>query len=53
MGKVPPIHSIKKTDRHVYHDDDQCTERNNIESDNRRSGTNGRPKCDRCKELSG
>lgn len=53
VGKVSPFHSVKETDRQVYHDDDQCTEGNNIEKENKRSGTDGRPKCERCKELSG
>lgn len=52
MGKVPPIYSAKETDR-VYHADNQCTERNNIERENVRQGTGGRPKCKRCIELSG
>lgn len=51
--KVSPFHSVKETARQVYHDDDQCTEGNNIEEENKRSGTDGRPKCERCKELSG
>jgi len=51
--KTSPWHSIKQTDRPVYHDDTACTEGNNIEPQNRRDGTGGRRKCDRCKELNG
>jgi hypothetical protein len=53
MAKVAAFHSKLETARKVYHDDNQCTEGNNIEARNRRSGTDGRPKCTRCKELSG
>jgi hypothetical protein len=49
--KVNPYHSILKTDRAVYHDNNRCTEGNNIEPRNRRSGTAGRPKCEHCKRL--
>jgi hypothetical protein len=31
MSKVAPFHSVKETDRQVYHDNDKCTEGNNIE----------------------
>lgn len=53
MSKVSPFHSVKETDRKVYHDDNQCTEGNNIETQNRRPGKDGRPQCDHCKRLSG
>ena len=49
MAKVPPFHAA---DSDVYHDNDQCTEGNNIESQNRRSGTGGKRKCDHCQRLS-
>ena len=52
MAKVAAFHSIKPS-ASVYHDESTCTEGNNIEANNRRSGTAGRPKCDRCKEISG
>jgi len=51
MAKVPPFHS-KKPGTEVYHDNDKCTEGNNIESYNKVQGTGGLRKCDRCKELS-
>ena len=48
MAKCSPFHSVKGT---VYHDNTSCTEGNNIEPENRRSGTGGKPKCDHCKRL--
>ena len=53
MAKVAPIHSKKPSARRVYHDDNQCTERNNIEKENIVQGTGGFPKCEHCKRLSG
>lgn len=53
MAKVPPIYSKKPNARNVYHDDNQCTERNNIERENIAHGTGGRPKCEHCRRLSG
>jgi hypothetical protein len=50
MAKVNPFHS-KLPGTKVYHDNDQCTEGNNIEKQNRISGTGGLPKCDHCKRL--
>lgn len=49
--RVKPFHSIKKIDRNVYHDNDRCTEGNNIETANRRDGTDGRPRCEHCERL--
>ncbi len=52
MAKVAPFHSkLSGTDRH--HDNDRCTEGNNIESYNRVSGPGGHPRCKRCTELAG
>jgi hypothetical protein len=50
MAKVSPFHS-KLPGTRVYHDNNSCTEGNNIESYNRVSGTGGHPKCDHCKRL--
>lgn len=50
MAIVPAFHSILKSARKVYHDSNLCTEGNNIEPKNRRSGTGGRPRCERCKD---
>ena len=46
--KVAPFHSIKQ---HVHHDNNNCTEGNNIERENRRTGTGGKPLCSRCAGL--
>ncbi|MGR3464256.1 hypothetical protein [Limimaricola sp.] len=51
MAKVAPFHSTKPGTS-VYHDNNQCTEGNNIERSNRASGTGGHPKCSHCKRLS-
>ncbi len=48
--KVNPFYS-KQPGTSVYHDNNQCTEGNNIEASNRESGTGGHPKCDHCKRL--
>ena len=47
---VKPFHS-KLTGTSVHHNNNQCTEGNNIESSNRESGTGGHLLCSRCKEL--
>jgi hypothetical protein len=52
MAKVPAFHSKQTWHRNVYHDNDQCTEGNNIESYNRVPGTGNRPKCEHCARLS-
>jgi hypothetical protein len=48
MAKVNPFHSILAS---VYHDNNACTEGNNIEDKYRRSGTGGNPKCAHCTRL--
>ena len=53
MPKVPPVYSAKLTDKKVYHDNSACTERNNIEKENLRQGTDSRPRCEHCERLSG
>lgn len=50
--KVSPFHSkLPGTDRH--HDENTCEIGNNIEPENKVSGTGGHPKCSRCKDISG
>jgi hypothetical protein len=49
--KVAPIYSVRPYAPHKYHDNDRCTERNNIERENVRQGTGGRPLCDHCERL--
>lgn len=51
MAKVSPFHSVRPNDPKVYHDNDQCTEGNNIETKNRKAGTDNRPRCDHCGRL--
>lgn len=48
MAKTAAFHSIKQN---VYHDNTKCTEGNNIEKENLRSGTGGKPKCAHCARL--
>jgi hypothetical protein len=50
MAKVAAFHS-KLPGTTVHHNDNQCTEGNNIESSNRVSGTGGLPLCSHCKRL--
>lgn len=51
MAKVTPFHSTEPNAK-VYHDNSSCTEGNNIEKKYWKSGTDNRPKCQHCKELS-
>jgi hypothetical protein len=46
-----PIHSIAPNDPKRYHNNDHCTEANNIETKNIRQGTGGYPLCDHCSRL--
>lgn len=48
MAKVAPFHSIKQT---VHHNNSSCTEGNNIEKENLRQGTGGKPLCQHCAKL--
>jgi hypothetical protein len=41
-------HSIRETDRKVYHDDPRCPEGAGVEFVYRRNGTEGRRKCEQC-----
>jgi hypothetical protein len=51
MAYARPIHSARETDNKVYHNNDQCAERNNIEETDVRPGTGGLPMCDNCNRL--
>jgi hypothetical protein len=46
--KATPWHSIL---RQVHHNDTRCTEGNNIEQQNKRSGTGGKPLCGHCAQI--
>ncbi len=48
MAKVAAWHSVKSN---VHHNDTNCNTGNNIETENRRSGTGGKPLCEECKRL--
>lgn len=48
MSKVSAFHSIKQ---HVHHTNSKCTEGNNIERENLRQGTGGKPLCQHCAKL--
>lgn len=48
MAKKSPWHSIKQ-DRH--HNDTECNTGNNIEVENLRQGTGGKPLCKECERL--
>lgn len=50
MAKVAAFHS-KLFGTKVHHNDNACTEGNNIESYNRVAGTGELPLCDNCKGL--
>ena len=49
MAKVAPFHS--KLDTEVYHDQSGCKVGDNIQPENKVSGTGGGRRCDRCAEL--
>lgn len=51
MSKVAPTYSVKPNTPNVYHNNDKCTERNNIERENVRQGTDSRPICKHCDKL--
>lgn len=51
MSKVAAIYSKKPFAPQVYHDNNQCTERNNIEVENIMPGNGGRPLCEHCARL--
>ena len=51
MSKVPAFHSKRESDSKVYHDNNKCTEGNNIETYNRVLGTGGRRRCEHCARL--
>ena len=48
MAVVAPWHSITSN---VHHNNTECNTGNNIESENRRPGTGGKPLCQECVRL--
>jgi hypothetical protein len=51
MSNTNAWRSVKPYDPHVYHDDTRCNTGNNIEKENRRPGTDGRPRCKECERF--
>jgi hypothetical protein len=51
MAQIYPFHSTVGSDRAVHHDNAGCEEARAIPRENRRDGTGGRPKCERCEQL--
>jgi hypothetical protein len=51
MATIYPFHPVQPSDRAVFHDNNACEEAASIPKANRRDGTGGRPKCERCEEL--
>lgn len=54
MAKCDPYHTKTEEEpgqRDVYHDHDNCPDGARIKPKNKEPGTNGRPRCDECKEL--
>jgi hypothetical protein len=43
-----PWHSVKEQ---VHHDNTECNTGNNIEKENLREGTGGKPRCNECENL--
>jgi hypothetical protein len=48
MAKKSPWHSTKQT---VHHNNTECNTGNNIEKENLRQGTGGKPLCKECERL--
>ncbi len=48
MPTTSPWHSIKQD---IHHNNTNCNTGNNIEQENRRSGTGGKVLCEECTEL--
>ena len=51
MAKVPAYHSISPEDPDVYHDHDNCRDGVQILAHNKRPGTDGRRRCQLCRDL--
>jgi len=51
MPTVATTHSIKPNAPRVYHNNSRCAELNNIQAEDRRQGTGGRPVCLHCSSL--
>jgi len=49
--KTTPYYSINPTDPDVHHDHSDCPSGQQIPAANRRSGTNGKPRCKHCEKI--
>jgi hypothetical protein len=50
MSIIAAFHSSRPGEK-VHHNNNKCTEGNNIETYNRKPGTGGLPLCEHCKRL--
>ena len=53
MTLISPWHSIRQSDRNVYHDNDLCPTGQAIESKYRKNGRRCRLRCSTCAKLAG
>ncbi len=51
MAKTAPWHSVKAGKAGVHHNDTECNTGNNIEHENLRRGTGGKPLCKECASI--
>ena len=51
MATVDTYYSIRDTDRRVHHNNNNCTEGKAIDSYVRSSGSENRPLCEECEQL--
>ena len=51
MADMRPWHSIVETDPKVYHDDSRCPDGKAIDQKFRQDGTDGRRKCEQCRQY--
>jgi hypothetical protein len=51
VSKVGNYYSINPSAPDVYHDQSNCSSGQQIPPANRRSGTNGYPKCKHCRDM--
>jgi hypothetical protein len=49
--KSAPYYSTNPTDPDVHHDHSDCPSGQQIPPANRRSGTNGKPRCKHCEKI--
>lgn len=52
MPLTANYYSISREDREVYHDKSNCPDGERIKPENKRYGTDNRPKCQECPKVS-